>query len=295
MNNKDLNIIKLQEAIKNNKPIFIKNFLSNYQKDLSYVITDINNTENADKHYYSSGVYAKNLDSHNFIINIKSDLNNQNDLIYTPKTRYWIHPKGNITMPHYDGDGTNVINICLQGKKKFILSSPNSHINFPFSNLSILDIADNKQEFILESGDLLLIPSFWYHEVHCMEDSTITINIIFVDSQLNTPYPQKVKYFFHKLLNTTMSNKSKAVDLSIKDINFSDFVFDYFFELISLILVFVFFEYIGKKLGIYLNEIILTGLLLFALQTFYKYNGISIVTAFNYLIIFVVYRFFIKN
>ena len=290
MNNKDLNIKKIKDAIKDNKPIMIKNFLSDYQKNLEDIITDIYNTENADKHYYSSGVYAKNLDSHEFIRKIKSDLNDENNLTYTQKSRYWIHPKGNITTPHYDGDGTNVINICLQGKKKFILSKPNSHINIPFTNLSMFDTAEEKQEFILEPNDLLLIPSFWYHEVHCLEDSTITINIIFVDLNLTAPYQQKVKYFFHSLLNTVMNTKSKAVSLSVKNINLADFMFEYFFQLISLFMVFIFFEYIGRKFNIYLNEIILTCVLLFALYTFYNYNGISIITAFNYLLIYVVYR-----
>ena len=85
MDNKNFDIINLKEAIRNNQPILIKNFLLNYQKDLTDIISDINNTENVEKHFYSSGVYVKNLDSHNFISKIKSDLNNENKLFYSEK------------------------------------------------------------------------------------------------------------------------------------------------------------------------------------------------------------------
>ncbi len=283
------NIEKINDGIKNNKPIMIKNFLRDYNVDFESIINDILDLSNADKHYYTNGVYTKNLDSHQFIVDIKNKLNKDSNLIYNPKSRYWIHPKGNYTNPHYDGDGTNVLNICLQGKKKFILSPPNSHMNFSFTNLSILDTSEQKYEYILEPNDLLLIPSFWYHEVYCLEESTITINIIFVDSNIKTPYPQKVKYFFHKLLDTSMNKKSKAIDLSTRHLNLSDFIFDYVFELVSLILIFLLFNFIGKKLNIYLNEIVLICLLLFALYTHYNYNGISIILTSNYLLIYIVY------
>jgi len=108
------NLIK---SVKLNKPVFIKGFLSKYNVDINKLVSDLKDTTNADKHYYSNGVFLKNLDEYKFIGDIKKELNFDNNLIYKSKTRYWIHPKNNYTQNHYDGDGTNVINICIKGKK----------------------------------------------------------------------------------------------------------------------------------------------------------------------------------
>ncbi len=108
-------------SIKLNKPIFLKGFLVNYNVNKDKLIEYLRDTNNSEKHYYSKGVFVKNLDEYEFVKNIKNELNTDNNLIYKDKTRYWIHPKNNYTQSHYDGDGTNVINICIKGKKKFIL------------------------------------------------------------------------------------------------------------------------------------------------------------------------------
>ena len=38
--------------------------------------------------------------------------------------RYWHHDKGHVTRWHFDGDGVQVINICLRGSKRFLLAPP---------------------------------------------------------------------------------------------------------------------------------------------------------------------------
>ncbi len=284
------------EGIKNNRLVFIKNLLLDYNVYKESLVKILKDTSTSSKHHYANGVYAKNLDNFDFIRRIKSELNQEYDLQYKEKTRYWIHPKGNITTPHYDGDGTNVINICIQGKKKFILSPPNSQINYSFTNLSALDTAETKNIYILEENDLLLIPSFWYHEVHCLEEDTITINIIFTKKDMKIPDKQKVKYMLHKYLDTAMNNTSNIVDISTKkDISTINFTFEYVIELISIIIFYLILNFIGKKYNIYLNEIVLIFFILFSLYNHEAMNGIPFVTSFNYLMVYIIFTLFMSN
>jgi hypothetical protein len=284
------------EGIKNNRPVFIKNFLLDYNVYKESLVKILKDTSTASKHNYTNGVYSKNLDNFNFISRIKGELNQEYDLQYKEKTRYWIHPKGNITTPHYDGDGTNVINICIQGKKKFILSPPNSQINYSFTNISALDIAQSKNIYILEENDLLLIPSFWYHEVHCLEKDTITINITFTKKDMEVPDKQKVIYMLHKYLDTTMGINSNIVNISTnKDISTSSFTFEYVIELISIVIFYLILNFIGKKYNIYLNEMVLTFFILFSIYNYTQMSGIPFITTFNYLMVYIIFTLFMSN
>lgn len=277
------------ESIKSNKPIFIKNFLSKYNFDKNQFITYLKKTDTADIHYYAKGVFLKKIDDFDFIKNIKNELNSNNNLIFDEKIRYWIHPKNNYTPNHYDGNGTNVINICFSGKKKFILTPPNSQINFSLSNISLINTSSDEEKFqyVLEENDLLLIPSFWYHEVHCLEDDTITINICFIDNNVVIPDKQKVKYFMHDKLCTVMNNS--IVNISESQEKCLNLIFEYCLEIVSLIIIFIIFEMIGSFFNIYLTEIILLFLILFSGSNSKKYGGIIDIITFNFFIIYLVY------
>lgn len=117
MTNNDVDINNIIDNIRANKPILIKKFLLKYNFDKTKLIEELKNIETSTKQHYAPGVYNKDVDNFDFIKKIKSDLNIDNNLIYKNNTRYWIHPKNNFTPNHYDGDGFNVINICIKGKK----------------------------------------------------------------------------------------------------------------------------------------------------------------------------------
>lgn len=280
----------LTQHINSNKPLFIKNFLLRYDFDRENLLNELLNTNSANKHYYSNGVYDKKLDNYEFIKNIKNDINHEDNYVYTDNIRYWIHKKNNLTIYHYDGDGTNVINLCIKGKKKFVLTAPNSHLNFSFSNISLFNLSKINHEYILEENDLLLIPSFWYHTVLCMENNTVTFNICFIDKKSIIPDKQKLKYYFHKYLNTSM-NKSEIINIAMEQkYNIFSFAEQYTIELISLILIFIFLETIGKK--IFLNEFIIIIALIFTYEYTNKFSGIPLLILFNYLLIFLIYKIF---
>jgi hypothetical protein len=100
----------------------------------------------------------------------------------------WMASAGNVTKAHYDTEDN--VNVQLRGKKEFILY-PSSQLDalYPrrpweyMSNFSRVEIAApdlaryprfrdaTPMRAVLEPGDFLYIPIYWWHQVHTLEPS----------------------------------------------------------------------------------------------------------------------------
>jgi hypothetical protein len=225
------------KSIYDNKPIFIKNY---FCENIPYKLINFIKHQNHNNLLLKGSSIFQNINIF-FINQLVEKIKCEKNIILCNYFRSWNHSKNNVTPWHYDGDGCDVINICLSGKKKFILSPPNSHINFSFSNISIIDLHCKKYEYILEKGDLLLIPKFWYHKVITLKNNTITINLLAV--QKNTLIPENIKtiYLFHNLFKTKMS-KVLFLQFNIIKQSVDKFIFHYIKELFQLFLIVLFLQ-----------------------------------------------------
>lgn len=103
----------------------------------------------------------------------------------------WIGNDGNVTNLHYDLSNNFLVQVC--GRKVFTLFSP---LDYHFlyvaektarSNLSVIDPDNpdfekyplyakaNPIKLLVEAGDILYMPSFWWHHVRSL-DFTISVN-----------------------------------------------------------------------------------------------------------------------
>jgi hypothetical protein len=102
------------------------------------------------------------------------------DLIVQQHMRMWKHTSGHYTRVHYDANNINVFNFSLSGEKKFFLSPPRSRAVFPMTNIGILPHMSSHTVSVvtLRPGELLYIPSCWFHAVLTVKES-ININMGF--------------------------------------------------------------------------------------------------------------------
>lgn len=237
---------KIFDHIKENKPLFIKNFYSNqnYNNSINEIIKLSN--ESKDKNNFLKGsVYIK-LSNNKFINEISTELGRCPNIKIHDDYRVWNHKKNNITQWHYDGNGIDVINICFNGKKKFILAEPNSQITFPFTNITILETQNKTYEYILEPGDLLLIPRFWFHKVISLKNETITMNFCLTNNHDTIPINIKMLYNVHNFFNTVMS-KENICNFPNLNIKIHEFIYYYVKENIILFILFCSIRIILKK------------------------------------------------
>jgi hypothetical protein len=103
----------------------------------------------------------------------------------------WFGPAGNVTQLHYDMPNNFLAQI--RGRKRIVLFAPSQTSRlYPYRtkayNMSQVNIDQpdidrypyfsqaRSVEFILEAGELLFLPSFWWHQVYSLE-SGISVNI----------------------------------------------------------------------------------------------------------------------
>jgi len=235
--------MKLNKYLEKNKPIIIKNYLKKNLDEKKKIIESINNSK--ENNFFLRG--SKYIDNkYKIIDNIKKKID-QDKYKINEKIRCWNHNNGNLTINHYDGNGIDVINICIKGKKKFIFSKPDSHINIPYTNISLLKLDKEEEILILEENDLLLVPRFWYHTVKTLEDNTYMLSITVSDLEVELNDNKKLLYILHKFYNTNMCNENIINNKSINNINLFNFLIEYVKESIVIILLVIF-------LNNYLND-----------------------------------------
>jgi len=233
----DSNQINYEIFFKNyvlkSKPCLIKNFIKPDDPCTKFYIENKNFYE---EYIGTSKTYRlKNQCLNNFFTGL------QKYVEFGKTTRGWKHSAGNITPWHYDGNGINVTNICLSGSKRFYLSPPGSLHTLPVSNISIGHEKWNNQYIDLYPGDMLYIPSYWFHKVKCLEDNTFTVNHNFYHKSNNKFSTNRDihMYTLHNFLSTDMCADNLICKYSKKNL-LSALVFGFYeFAPIYLSLLFI--------------------------------------------------------
>lgn len=285
----DINIFK--NHIINNEPCLIKKIFintdnnnlncdKNHKKNINieskYQQCDrlslLNYIKNSDLQCYEYGCKIVNNKSSICCSNsfIEKLLDNQ-EYFFNDKNRIWKHKKNNFTRNHYDGNGVEVINISLEGKKRFYLASPSkTFIMFPLSNISINANPDDfNYDYIIDlnPGDLLYIPSYWWHKVLTLEDS-ININYNFYVKDHKLSERQKNIFSLHKIANSMIWHKDHIRKFANLDTVTSKSMIKLLLsECLLLLLLFLFLGYYISKFGI---QYIIGSLFIFNFLKNYK-------------------------
>ncbi|MFT7386318.1 MAG: hypothetical protein ACI82E_001081 [Nonlabens sp.] len=115
---------------------------------------------------------------------VKSVLDRQDMSVRKSPMRLFMQPRGHVTLPHYDGNSLHGFNQQVIGKKKWIVTSPNTplpNIPFMFASLVGKNFKYNPRvydfyEFETVPGDLIFLPRYMVHEVHSMEPVNLNLN-----------------------------------------------------------------------------------------------------------------------
>jgi lysine-specific demethylase 8 len=100
----------------------------------------------------------------------------------------WISPQGNQSSFHHDANVDN-LNVQIHGRKLFVLASPASYRklypqSFGYSPVRVFEPNPEYARFaqarlrqaVLEPGDILFIPQYWWHWVRALEPS-VNVNV----------------------------------------------------------------------------------------------------------------------
>jgi hypothetical protein len=158
-----------------NKPVVVRDFIG-YDKDA--MIAFCNSKKNIPyKIGYTTAYTATDpIPLNNPIIDgIETDLRVKS----LDTHRIWKHKPGNVTMWHFDGNGADLLNISVVGAKDFYLAPPDSFPYIPLSSVSIPKIPFKETyKVTLTEGDMLYLPSYWFHKVLTLKDS-LNVNCAF--------------------------------------------------------------------------------------------------------------------
>jgi hypothetical protein len=166
------------------KPLVIQNVMT-FSKEVltpSYILENF-----TDENKREAGWFDANLVD-NAMIKIpeivKSVLDRQDMSVRKSPMRLFMQPGGHVTLPHYDGNSLHGLNQQIIGKKKWIVTSPNTPLpNIPFMFASLVGknfkynpSVHDFYEFETVPGDLLFIPRYMVHEVHSLEPVNLNLN-----------------------------------------------------------------------------------------------------------------------
>lgn len=192
--------------LQKNIPCVIKNFLSDkqcspdqFKKYITNNKLDSYNIGNITTHSIKTDSFCND---NKYIKALQSD----SDLLIIDEWRIWKHNKDNFTKWHYDGNGSDLLNISIQGSKRFYLAPPNSFPVYPLSNIAIHYNFKETIVYDLMPKDMLFIPAYWFHQVLTLEDNTINVNFtMFNKKNQLIAHPRNIElYVLHKFFDTNM-------------------------------------------------------------------------------------------
>ncbi|GAB5415444.1 MAG: cupin-like domain-containing protein [Congregibacter sp.] len=107
--------------------------------------------------------------------------------------RIFMQPGGHVTLPHYDGNSLHGFNLQVVGRKRWIITSPNTPLpNIPFMFVGLVGERFRYDpsrldfyEFDTMRGDLLFLPRYFYHEVHSLDPVNVNVNWVFTPTSPN--------------------------------------------------------------------------------------------------------------
>jgi oxalate decarboxylase/phosphoglucose isomerase-like protein (cupin superfamily) len=145
---------------------------------------------------------------------------------------FWISADGLVASLHYDSDGSHNLNVQVKGKKRVLVFSPRQFMHpvsgikpsfgsFNFSQANIE--APDEQRFpglrtarcseaIIEEGDMLYIPSYWYHAVYHLGRININVNFWWQPREYALT-KTSFRAIFLKLLYSALTNGNPVPNL----------------------------------------------------------------------------------
>jgi hypothetical protein len=226
-----------------NKPCLIRNFLPENDKCFK-LFKKFNNF----KKFYIGNIpsyFMKTSCFNEFAESLKEKIT------FNEGIRAWKHNKGNITQWHYDGNGINIFNICISGRKRFYLSPPGSIPVLPLSNISLkTDIWDEQSVFVeIGVSDMLYLPPYWFHKVITLEDNTLTVNYAFYHNKNSLFATNRDIYLYtlHDYFNTNMCIINNICKVTHKKNIIHAFLLG-FYEVMPVYLIFtIIFLFVFKR------------------------------------------------
>ena len=276
-----------------NRPCIIKNFYKTNDKCMKYY----NKIKDNDSYFIKKSIgnvpayylSEKNICKNKHINNLYKN----KDIYFYKNTRIWRHKKNNFTPWHYDGNGINVLNICITGSKRFYFSHPGSLPVYPLSNITMQPDMWDSNYIDAYPGDLVYIPSYWFHKVLTLEDNTFFINHNFLHKNNNLFATNRdlTLYTLHNIFNTEMCNNNEKVNIckltKNKNKLYALIYGLYEFSWIYLILLLIYIN-INKKQ--YFNYILLLLIIISLLHKQLNKNTSGIIKLYGvYLLIFKIY------
>jgi hypothetical protein len=271
----------INEYVNKNKPCLIKNFLQDKEDACS-------------KKYYTNYIKEHTIintkgggfdvsrgdETFNCKNKIVDEILNNDNFIMGNFARLWLHSKGTITNWHYDGNGSDILNISISGAKRFWLSKPNSYPTYPLTNIAN---GDHVAEYIVDlmPNDMLYIPAYWFHKVETLEDETLNVNYLFFNKKTTHMHiNNKQLYNVHDMLNTAMC-EDPICDIARDDkIKFSSFGKILSDSIIYLFIYLIFYIMLNKYNEtynkIYAGSLFMLFLVIFSMQEIdYHTSGVS--------------------
>lgn len=109
--------------------------------------------------------------------------------------RIWFNPRGHLSPWHYDGHSLHVFNLQLKGTKRWSIVSPDTPLScMPFNNTCLFNQYSMNgkvhHEFVLEEGDMIFLPRYWYHLVK--SEAAMNVNVNWVLMPKAKPVDSKI-------------------------------------------------------------------------------------------------------
>lgn len=170
------------------------------------------NTEETNDFYMTSRNMKKNEDAFEGLLDEIQPLPPILDSNFSSTIAFlWVGPKGAKTQLHHDM--SNNLHTQIIGKKRFRLASPFQfpnmyHYNNYWSKITFPELADLNHyplakkvqffEVVLEPGDTIFIPVFWWH---CVESLTASVSVAFHNFKENNrfeDFDSSMKFSYHQ-------------------------------------------------------------------------------------------------
>jgi len=116
--------------------------------------------------------------------------------------RVWIACGGTVSPWHYDGNSLDGFNVQVRGRKHFMLVSPSTPLAcFPlltearasFRGEDALSPRHCRASFVLEAGDMLYLPRYWFHRVQALDALNINVNWVWTDADFGAAAPSRTE------------------------------------------------------------------------------------------------------
>lgn len=107
--------------------------------------------------------------------------------------RVFMQPNNHHTLPHYDGNSLHGLNLQVRGRKRWILTSPNTPLPlmpFMFAAMVHKDFTYDEDkydiwDFEVGPGEMVFLCRYMIHEVRTLEDVNVNFNWVFTPKQPN--------------------------------------------------------------------------------------------------------------